>query len=402
MIGWEYPPHNSGGLGVACDGLTRSLAAQGEQIAFTLPYKHPLLYNHMQVIGCPDPWGETGPGITTPPFLAYSTSTSSPVISAARFEKENLSAMPQSELEARVDLYAQKVHDVATERQSFDIIHAHDWMSFPAAIEVKNETGRPLVAHMHSSEFDRIPNGHGSPYIQRMDYEGMLAADRVIAVSYYTKQLLVKKYGIHPDKIDVVHNGITPVMDGKIEATQFAKGRPVVVFMGRLTAQKGAQFFLALAKEVLSLVPETLFVLAGNGDMYHELLFSTAHQGLSASVLFSGFIRDTQKNKLLDRADVFVMPSLSEPFGLVALEAAQRQTPVIISKTSGVAEVLPSSIAIDFWDVDQMRDSIVLLLKNRNQAQTQVRQQLQDINNTSWENAATKVKEVYRKAFLGS
>jgi len=397
MIGWEYPPHNSGGLGVACEGLTQALAENNTQVYFTLPYHHPQTFSHLKLIDCYDPaWDAAG---DKPPFQAYASSKpwtkESDLLDAAA-----LRALPGSELEKRVAQYADLVAEEASKyAQDFNVVHAHDWMTFKAAQEVKQETGKPVIAHVHSTEFDRIPSGHGSPYIHQTEYDGLQAADRIIAVSYYTKKMLVDKYAIDPNKIDVVHNGaprlVMPIDPGR---HHFAERRPVVVFMGRLTLQKGAEFFLSLARQVIAKQPEVLFVVAGHGDMFHQLLLSNAAQGLSASVLFSGFLRGSERERLLDRADVFVMPSLSEPFGLVAVEAAQRHTPVIVSKTSGVSEVLPSAIVIDFWDVDKTAQTVVDLLQSPKKSQTIVKKQLHDLESVTWDHAAHKINNIYGKA----
>jgi glycosyltransferase involved in cell wall biosynthesis len=186
-----------------------------------------------------------------------------------------------------------------------------------------------------------------------------------------------------------------------IAAERFAPKRPVVVFMGRLTMQKGAEYFLALARKVLDTVPSALFIIAGDGDMYHDLLLKTADKRLSASLLFSGFVRDVQRNRLLNRADVFVMPSLSEPFGLVALEAAQRNTPVIVSKNAGVSEVMPSSIQVDFWDIEKMAQEIERLVTKPEVHTTVITNKLRDLRQVTWENAAKRLQEVYKRAFRG-
>lgn len=405
MIGWEYPPHNSGGLGVACQGLTQALAQQNTHIYFTLPYSLPSQVSHMDIVECIHPdWSAGGSGSSShPPFYAYTGAVSdqpSPP-TPAQFSRAALSALPQSELEYRVHTYAEKVEETAEAvKHKVSGIHAHDWMSFPAAMRASNRSGKPYIAHIHSTEYDRIPSGHGSHYIMHTEYEGMMHARRVVAVSYYTKQLLVTKYGIPADKIDVVHNGVDPLITpAEPGRHHFAHGRPIVTFMGRLTMQKGAEYFLALAQRVLEKVPNALFIIAGNGDMYHSLLLRTAHEHLSASVLFSGFIRGAQKDVLLDRTDVFVMPSLSEPFGLVALEAAQRHTPVIVSKNSGVNEVLPSSLSIDFWDVDKMSDGIVELLTNESSREHMIQNQLQELRSVTWDAAAGKLETVYKNAF---
>lgn len=414
MIGWEYPPHNSGGLGVACEGLTTALAGQNTEIFFTLPYPTHSGASHMKVLDCADPsWFDPAIGSPgkqgAPPFSGYATGVQE--MSAGMqgkpgklvFDRHELQVLPESELETRVEQYADVVLDQSQRlNNAFSVVHAHDWMSFPAAMRVSRATRRPFVAHIHSTEYDRIPNGHGSRYIMQTEYEGMQQATRVIAVSYYTKQLLVHTYGIDPSKIDVVHNGITPLLSPPNTGRHhFAPKRPVIVFMGRLTMQKGADHFIALAKAVLRRIPEALFILAGDGDMYRQLLFETAYRGVSAHVLFSGFLRDKQRETLLDRADVFVMPSLSEPFGLVALEAAQRNTPVILSKNSGVSEVMPSSASVDFWDIDRMTDEIVRQLQNPEHREQVVSGQLVDLERLNWQSAAEKVRAIYERIFMG-
>jgi len=386
MVGWEYPPHNSGGLGVACQGLTQALSEQNTQIYFTLPYKSNYGASHMRILDCDL---SVALDKKQPPFLAYQTG--------------NLRLAPQSSLEAQVAEYSEKVVDQALLHRTSDVIHAHDWMSFPAAHKAAKQMEKPFVAHIHSTEYDRIPMGGGSTFIHQTEYEGLQAATRVIAVSYYTKELLITKYGVPRDKISVVHNGITQQLP-LLPATEspFKTKRPVITFMGRLTMQKGTEFFLLLAQSVLRQIPHALFVMAGDGDLYHELLWRGADKQLTASVLFSGFVRDAQRELLLDRSDVFIMPSISEPFGLVALEAAQRNTPVIISKQSGVSETLPSALVADFWDIKLMTKQVVGLLTDQQTQQTQVVKQQTDIAKATWERAADRVKQVYRTAFLGA
>lgn len=406
MIGWEYPPFNSGGLGVACEGITQALSQQNAQLFFTLPHAHVGSLPHMKLLSCVDPrWEATttdqelyGPA----PFAAYASALPENIslLTGEPIDQHALSSLPQSELESKVDQYAQLVVKQGKKyAKHYDVIHAHDWMSFPAGVALAKATDKPLIAHVHSTEHDRIPSGTGSQYIHHVEYEGTQQATRVVAVSAYTKRLLVDAYLLDPTKVDVVHNGIRPLQPGtSLDRNSFAHDRPIVVFMGRLTAQKGAPYFLALASQVLRRLPEALFIVAGDGDMYHELLFSTAFQRLSASVLFSGFVRDEQRDKLLNRADVFVMPSLSEPFGLVALEAAQRQTPVIISKNAGVSEVLPSAIALDFWDLNKMTDAIVSLVSNTQLSGSVIAGQLSDLTQATWENTAHQLRQTYQRA----
>ncbi len=400
MIGWEYPPHNSGGLGVACEGLTEALSLENTKIYFSLPYAIGGGVSHMDVVTCIDPsWIQEGMQAAAP-FTAYSSSSADSFIDLKKkYDSHELHALPESELEQRVHQYASLVKDRAKAlKNEFDLIHAHDWMSYPAAMEVKKQTGKPFIAHIHSTEYDRIPNGYGSNYIMNTEYNGMQLAETVVAVSNYTKHILINKYNISPHKIEVVHNGVTPPKTTPDPGKHhFAHKRPVVVFMGRLTMQKGADYFIKLARAVLQENPTVLFIVAGAGDMYQQLLLSTADHKISASTVFSGFIRDAEREKLLDRADVFVMPSLSEPFGLVALEAAQRHTPVIISKTAGVSEVLSGSIQADFWDVHGMAAQISQLLRDTDHSQNIVARQLQDLKKTTWQSAAQKIKNVYHK-----
>ena len=401
MIGWEYPPHNSGGLGVACQGLTQALAAAQTQIYFTLPYHLGQTVSHMKVIDCVDPgWSQP---VNQPPWSVYHThpsSTSIPSFPHA-LNPAIFSTMPTSELERKVNQYASIVTKAALGHQA-QVIHAHDWMALPSAARVKSQTGWPVVAHVHSTEVDRIPGAEGSAYITHIEQVGWQQADQVIAVSAYTKKILVDHYGIAADKIQVVHNGINPLQpQPPLDRPSFAGHRPVVVFMGRLTDQKGPFQFLDLAKRLVVARPEVLLIVAGSGDLYHQLLWSTASQGLSTHVLFTGFIRDQWRDQLLDRADVFVMPSLSEPFGLVALEAAARHTPVIVSKTAGVAEALKTAIQIDFWDTQQMTAAIIKLLDQPEYRQQIVAGQLRESSQLTWDKAATKVMAVYRRAFLG-
>lgn len=404
MIGWEYPPHNSGGLGVACQGITEALAERKHKLYFTLPYAIKSSPAHMNIMACRDPDWETP--VTQPPFLAYSSlsdmlSTTSDD-SKSQVAAHDLAALPSSEIELKVSQYADLVAKEAKKhKKKFDVIHAHDWMSFPAAMQVKKISNKPLVTHIHSTELDRIPSGYGSPYITHIEKAGMDASDIIVAVSNYTKRLLVQKYGVHDSKIRVVHNGMHFSNSMNPGSHHFAPDRPIIVFMGRLTGQKGPEYFVTLARHVLKDLPDALFVVAGHGDMYHRLLLQTAHEGLSAKVLFSGFVRHTQRETLLDRATVFIMPSLSEPFGLVALEAAERHTPVIVSKNAGVSEVLPSALAIDFWDLDAMSSAVVQLVKEPEYSRKVVQQHHKELQQVTWQAAAEKLENVYKQAMIG-
>lgn len=398
MIGWEYPPHNSGGLGVACQGMTEALSEFGQRVYFSLPYRFPQSLTHMQVLSAYDPaWFEAEPD--HPPFGSYSTQPTIDSVSS-ELTVDELHALPQSTLEKRVTEYADRVVAVHDQAQESAVIHAHDWMSFPAAMKLQRQTGKPFIAHVHSTEYDRIPHGSGSPYITQTEYQGLNQADAIVAVSNYTKRLIVDRYLVDPAKIEVIHNGITTLTQPFVRPS-FAGKRPLVVFMGRLTMQKGAEYFIRVAQAVVKKQPEALFVVVGDGDQYHSLLLSSAGQQLSSHVLFTGFLRGKQREEILNRADVFVMPSLSEPFGLVALEAAQRDTPVIVSTNSGAKEVLTSARVIDFWDAELMTETILELITDQQVSLDQVRRQHQDLEQVTWQKSASKLRDLYRRVYLG-
>ncbi len=395
MVGWEYPPHNSGGLGVACHGLTTALAKLKTQIYFTLPFQFGGSLDHLQLISCYDPdWEE----ITKMPFSAYQDAAQSLLSMTTEDMSKPLASLPQSEIEHKVASYADLVANSGKRHgQSYDVIHAHDWMSFPAGIKVRQKTKKPLIAHVHSTEFDRIPHGYGSNYIHSTEKEGLEAADKIVAVSHFTKRLLIDRYGIKAEKIEVVHNGHDPKEQASVDLVSFAPERPVVVFMGRLTMQKGAEYFIDLASRVLEKTSDALFIVAGDGDQYRSLLFKTAGNRLSASVLFSGFLRGKEKEMLLHRADVFVMPSLSEPFGLVALEAAEQKIPVIISSSSGVSEVLKGAVVVDFWDTRKMAEEIDYIINNGVYRRQIVEKQSSSLPLINWRSAAEKMTSLYRR-----
>jgi len=410
MIGWEFPPHYSGGLGIACQGLARGLVEEGEKLVFALPTS----------------FAGGGGGVG-----------GQRVASTRAFKKKIYHPTPQTEMEmiyvnaqlhpywragantqqdfaiaaAHIDLYDETkrygkvVAQVAQDYPTQKLIHAHDWMSIPAAIQTRERLRKPMLLQIHSTEFDRSGGGGGggqvNTQIAEIEYAGLNAADKIVAVSAYTKAMIMEKYGISGDKIEVVHNGIDPNPEYHDQPLpQFLADRPVVVFMGRLTIQKGPEYFLAVAKKVIEVEPKAIFVLAGEGDMYQSLLVSAAAQQLTGSVLFAGFLREKEKELMYKRATVFVMPSVSEPFGIVALEAALAGAPVIASKNSGVLEVLPQAEAIDFWDINKMTEAVLRHIRQpiaarRSQQQMSVaKESMQKLN---WRDAAHRMRDVYKK-----
>lgn len=389
MIGWEFPPHNSGGLGVACQGLTRGLLEQGQPVVFAMP----------QMLSSGGAWRRqtyvhhgNGGSVQKMEMIEVNAQLK------PYWRSGSLVGTAVKDMVAEADRYGDVVAQVAASADFEDspLLHAHDWMSIPAGVKAKKKVKKPLVLHIHSTEFDRTGGGEPNHQIADLEWRGMMEADKIVAVSDYTKRLIVNKYGIDTDKIEVVHNGVDPNPEFHSQSLDhFLANRPVVVFVGRLTIQKGPEYFLSVAKRVLQQHKNAVFVLAGHGDMYESLLVSSAFQGLSSSVLFAGFLRGKEKQMLYQRSDVFVMPSVSEPFGIVALEAALAKTPVIASKNSGVVEVLPHAHAIDFWDIDKMTATILDLLDQPQKRASQAEAVASEAQKLNWSQSARKIQNLY-------
>lgn len=300
------------------------------------------------------------------------------------------------DLIADAERYARLVVTL-TQGQTFDVVHAHDWLTYPAGIALAKVTGKPLLVHVHSTEFDRAGNNVNQRVFD-IERAGMQAADRVIAVSQFTKSICVRRYGIAPNKIDVVYNGV------ERETTQPAPGQrieandKVVLFLGRITMQKGPEYFIAAAKRVLEKMDGVKFVLAGSGDMALRMIELAASMGIGHKVLFTGFLRGKDVEKVFNMADCYVMPSVSEPFGIAALEAINHDVPVIISKTSGASEVLRHVLKVDFWDVDEMANKIVAVLKHPPLSKTLREQGAMELHRLTWDEAAKRCVESYARA----
>lgn len=284
-----------------------------------------------------------------------------------------------------------------TRRETFDLIHAHDWLTFPAGIALAKATGRPLVVHVHSTEFDRAGN-NVNQRVYEIERAGMHAADRVIAVSQFTKSLCVRRYGVSPDKVDVVYNGVErehvqPREGAKIEAKD-----KIVLFLGRITMQKGPEYFIAAARRVLEKYQDVKFVLAGSGDMALRMIELAASMGIGHKVLFTGFLRGKDIQRVFALADLYVMPSVSEPFGIAPLEALGHDVPILISKTSGVSEVLTHALKVDFWDVDDMANKIVAVLRHPPLSRTLLHHGHFEIRRLTWDGAAERCEQIYRDA----
>jgi len=475
MLGWEFPPFISGGLGTACFGLTKALDRRDCDVTFVLPKHvdagyashvnlvspgsvpvHPSLpppeavvkvrdaaaaeraplpsqvletiqrnLHRITTLGlpmtAPAPYSSSLPNTLV--RLALESATLRRVLKLPEHISPELrtqlltelavqDAVPESggrgaetfharasdyggDLIAESERYARFCVAAARDLK-FDVIHAHDWLTYPAGLAVARMSGKPLVVHVHSTEFDRSGEHVNQP-LYNIERRGMHGAVRVITVSMLTRNLCVNRYGVNPDKIDVVYNGVD--LDPRSAGIEPIKqSEKVVLYFGRITMQKGPEYFIAAAKRVLDVMDGVKFVVAGNGDQAQRMIEMAAAMGIGNKVLFTGFLRGKDIQKVFSIADLYVMPSVSEPFGIAPLEAMGHKVPVIISRTSGVAEVLTNVLKCDFWDVDDMANKIVAVLRHPPLQRTLRDSGYFEVRGITWDGAAAKVDAVYERA----
>lgn len=461
MLGWEFPPFITGGLGTACYGLTKALSRRQTDIMFVLPkavgsdfseeshirllsqqtpsaavgdrkpeavastydYDPPIAdadvkaFEHVTFKAVPARFSNPYPGGES--FVSESTMV--PEAPARAPERHNrpmgvlqaesaatmsIGATPASmpgdysgDLVSEARRYAALCVDLARGQQ-FDVIHAHDWLTFPAGMAVAAAHGKPLIVHVHSTEFDRSGD-HIHQQIFDVERRGMHAAMRVIAVSHLTKSIIQNRYDVEPDMIEVVYNGIengqAPAEAAPAKLT-IDKGDKVVLFLGRITMQKGPEVFIAAAKKVLQKFDKVKFIMAGSGDKVKDVIEMAAREGIGHKVTFTGFVRGDDVAKVFKMADVFVMPSVSEPFGLASLEAVSHDVPVIMSRTSGASEVLKHTLKVDFWDVDEIANKILAVLKHPSLGDTLRTNADLELRKLTWDGAAQKCMDIYKSA----
>ena len=415
MLGWEFPPFISGGLGTACYGLTKAMDKLGVSIVFVLPKAGTgQQVGNVKILGGKD--FEEGKffdvfrnvrfrTIASPlkPYANPGTYKRQLVSSKSRHTKTGSNVNPvqsndidnySSDMHSEVFRYADKAAEIAA-TEEFDIIHAHDWMTWPAGVAVAQMSGRPLIVHVHSTEFDRSGE-NVNKVIYDIERHGMHAAAKIITVSNFTKNLIVRHYGIPAEKVDVVYNAVE-CDDDKTSETLPDKTHKIVLFLGRITMQKGPEYFLYAARKVLEVINNVKFVMAGNGDMMHRIIELAAQLGIGNKVLFAGFLRGYDVDKVYQIADLYVMPSVSEPFGIAPLEAMRRNVPVLVSKQSGIAEVVSHALKVDFWDINEMANKIIAVLK-RPPLQTALRRNgFSEAHKFRWADSALKVKRIYEQ-----
>src|SRR5689334_3182512 len=448
MLGWEFPPFISGGLGTACYGLTKAMSSLGTDIMFVLPrpvstpfsthvrlvsprpgsplaspttefrldefehvtfrtidsalgadpYTTPAGYQHQQAAAraagaqggganAGASFGTGAPSTQTTVAEVTRGTRLVPVPPRPEYQVMNPGSAPDAALAAEI-----------ARNEAFDVVHAHDWMTFPAGLAVAALKGVPLVVHVHSTEFDRSGQ-HIDQRIYDIERRGMHGAIKVIAVSYLTKNQCVQMYGIDPNKIDVVYNAIE-APNGQFDEEKYSihKDEKIVLFLGRITLQKGPEYFLAAAKKVLEVMDNVKFVMAGSGDMIRRTIEMAASMGIGHKVLFTGFLRGADVEKVFRMADLYVMPSVSEPFGIAPLEAMSHDVPVIISKQSGVSEVLTHALKVDFWDINEMANKIIAVLRHPPLASTLRQHGSFEVRRLSWSDAARACVGVYDQA----
>lgn len=459
MLGWEFPPFISGGLGTACYGLTKALSHQSTQILFVLPRTVGSDYAmHVRLLS-PRPEtvvytnGAHAAATAGTPDEALEAAMPSPA-GSREFANVKFKAVPsrlmstyqvsgksggsrhggqhgvtgdnpaggssleaeglgtpasilhgtgpgtnyQGDLIAETRRYAQLCLAL-TRGEQFDVVHAHDWMTFPAGLAVSAARGKPLVVHVHSTEFDRSgDNIHQQIY--DIERRGMHGAARVIAVSHLTRTIIQHRYGVEQSKVDVVYNGIENGHQSHTPSHRawIKRGDKIVLFLGRITMQKGPEYFIAAAKKVLEKCSDVKFVMAGTGDKVQDIIEMAAAEGIGHKVLFTGFLHGKDVERIFKMADVYVMPSVSEPFGIAPLEAISHDVPVIISKTSGVAEVLTHALKVDFWDTHEIANKIIAILRHPPLASTLREHADMEVRRLTWEDAARKCREAYDRA----
>ena len=392
MFGWEFPPHNSGGLGTACFGLTRALANRQIDILFVLPKKVGVSASFMSIL-----FADT----RKIKFLEVESNLK-PYVTSDSYVRERdkvISDIYGNTLLQEVRRYALRAREIA-KREHFDVIHAHDWLSFLAGVEAKKVSGKPLILHVHATEFDRTGGQGVNQDVYDIERMSMEYADGIIAVSNFTKEKIIKHYGIPSWKIEVVHNGIdecdyADISEKLLELKK--NGQKIVLFAGRITIQKGPEYFIRAAKRVLEHKPNVLFLVAGSGDMERQMMLEAAQLGISNNVMFIGFLRGDDLSAAYRAADLFVMPSVSEPFGITPLESIIAGAPVLISKTSGVSEVLTHALKVDFWDTEDMANKILAVISHKSLKELLWINSRQEIKKISWDVASKKCIDYYAK-----
>lgn len=391
MFGWDFPPVKNGGLGVACLGLTRALTDKGVEVIFVLPHTQPI-ESPMRFIFAGNERVSLRSFLS--PLRPYSSSSSTLFLP----DGKGGGSPYARDLLDEIYRYAQAAYTIGHE-EDFDVIHAHDWTAYLAGVAAKEGSGKPLILHVHATAYDQAGGGYVDPEIYTIEHEAFVRADAIVTVSNHTKKVVMREHGVSPSKMVVVHNGsdALPPFPGEPALLHLkAQGKKIVLYHGRITIQKGPDYFIRAAARVLAFDPNVVFVISGWGDMERQIMKEVAELGIADSVIFAGSLWGSERDSMYKAADLLVMPSVSEPFGLVPLEALQNGTPVLISKQSGVGELLSHSLKADFWDIDEMANKILAVLHHPPLGRELVVNGQHESRGITWEKAAEKCVELYR------
>lgn len=434
MLTWEFPPMISGGLAMASYGLVKALLKAGIEIDLVLPTKKFVYFPLRKEEDADDlPYVVVDEGSipeqektitktfkTVEEKMEYLGVTSTPetyftpalvkefsktlnVFSTVELQhpsEKNIFRNVHLSLQGDEDIF-KKVQEMAfraeklAEILDFDIIHANDWLCYPSGMVVKKMTGKPMVSHIHATEFDRA-GGPGDDRIHKLEYSGMQYADRVIAVSKYTAQMIISRYQLDTGKVKIVHNAFSFEKDNVFKKVRMFKG-PTILFLGRITIQKGPDYFLSVAERILKKYPNVRFIMAGSGDMARKILRNSATKKLKNGFLFTGFLNRRQVERVLQASDIYMLPSVSEPFGIAPLEAMAYGITSIISKQSGVSEVVENAYKIDFWNVDEMVETLIYLIENPEECRAMGEKGAEEVKLIEWDDAAKKTKLIYQE-----
>ncbi len=400
MLGWELPPHHTGGMGIVCYQMCQQLAKSGAEIEFVLPYTADFSNIDFMKINPAVP--QDVEQVLSGPILG-STYDSQYFEYVMGDGTSRGAAMDEHQMN-----YAEYVSKLVL-LGDYDVIHAHDWLTFRAALAAKQVSGKPLFVHIHSTEYDRAGGKHGNPLVEEIEYIGLHLADRIFAVSQTTKDTIIQHYHISADKIEVVHNAMEFRPDELYEdtsdnafksvAAMQQAGYKVLVSAGRLTIQKGLTYLLQAFRKVVDERPKSLLLIVGSGDQYEELIELAASLGLSGNVIFTGYLNGTGKQwrDSFRVGDLFVMPSVSEPFGITPFEALAQSTPVLMSKQVGSSEILHHVLKVEYWDVDEMANQILATFDNEALANTLTENGRVEMMNQSWEKSVAHILHHYHR-----
>ena len=402
MFGWEFPPFSYGGLGTACRGIVEGMSHQNIHLTLILPRADSIRSDKLHIAPADMLVNDT----CLPKNIIRLLSVDSSLMPYQNMESyldylQNHSQNGSDEIKLpygkdlfeEINRFAAKAYLIG-KKHDHDIIHIHDWLTIPAGIMAKKASKKPLLTHIHATEFDRTGDNPNRE-IYEIEKKGMEASDHIIAVSEFTRQKIIRHYGISPDKITVVHNAIIKEREYFKSHPHIAKKDNIVLFLGRITLQKGPEYFLYMAKRVLEKEPHTKFVMAGDGDMTHRMIELSARLGIAKNVLFAGYLSGPEIDRAYAHADLYVMPSVSEPFGLTPLEAIKNGTPVLISKQSGISEVIRNALRVDFWDIEEMANKTLAVLRYQKLKKFLIQESQKELSRLDWKKQAKLIHDLY-------